>query len=88
MKVFRDSLGSSEKSEKSVSSNYISPAHPVSAVIEILVCPLCKGRLVFKKDLDELWCRADKLAFQICDGIPVMLLDQARKLALEELDKI
>ena len=57
------------------------------ALLEILACPACKGELIYKKDLQELWCRADKLAFEIKDDIPIMLVDEARKLSLEELDK-
>lgn len=57
-----------------------------SKLFEILACPLCKGKLTDKRHTNELWCRADKLAFPIRDGIPVMLVDQARKLSLEELD--
>ncbi len=64
------------------------------ALLEILVCPVCKGPLNYKNQnqnkkqdkTEELWCRADKLAYPIIDEIPVMLLDQARKLNLEELD--
>jgi len=57
----------------------------VSAVVdpkllEILVCPLCKGPLVYRKEAGELVCRADRLAFPVKDGIPVMLEDDARKL--------
>jgi uncharacterized protein YbaR (Trm112 family) len=57
----------------------------VSAVVdpkllEILVCPLCKGRLVYRKDAGELVCKADRLAYPVKDGIPVMLEDDARKL--------
>ena len=48
-------------------------------LIEILVCPACKGRLKYKKDINELWCRADKIAFDIKDDIPVMLTSNARK---------
>lgn len=55
-------------------------------LIEMLVCPACKGPLKFQKAKNELWCRADKIAFAIEDDIPVMLLDKARKLSLEELD--
>lgn len=49
-------------------------------LLEILVCPLCKGPLVYKKVESELICKADRLAFPIKDGIPVMLEDEARKL--------
>jgi len=51
-------------------------------LLEILVCPLCKGPLVRQKD--ELICKADRLAFPIRDGIPVMLEEEARRLAETE----
>jgi tetraacyldisaccharide 4'-kinase len=55
-------------------------------LLEILVCPLCKGPLVYRKAEGELICKADRLAFPIRDGIPVMLEDEARKLdPLEEV---
>ncbi|MDL1866511.1 tetraacyldisaccharide 4'-kinase [Betaproteobacteria bacterium PRO4] len=53
-------------------------------LLDILVCPLCKGPLIYKKDHQELICKADRLAYTIRDGIPVMLEDEARKLADEE----
>ena len=56
-------------------------------LLEILVCPACKGPLVYKAEAKELWCRAEKLAYRIEDGIPVMLVDEARPLTLEELDR-
>ena len=55
-----------------------------SRLLDILVCPICKGPLVYRKDAAELVCKADRLAFPIRDGIPVMLEDEARKLAEEE----
>jgi len=56
-------------------------------LLDILVCPVCKGPLAFRKAEQELVCKADRLAFQIRDGIPVMLEDEARKLAAtEDLD--
>jgi len=57
-------------------------------LLEILACPLCKSPLVFNKDLNELVCKADKLAYAIKDDIPVMLENEARKLTLEELEQI
>lgn len=55
-------------------------------LLEILVCPLCKGPLVFRKAEGELVCKADRLAYPIRDGIPVMLEDHARKMdPLEEV---
>jgi uncharacterized protein YbaR (Trm112 family) len=49
-------------------------------LLEILVCPLCKGPLAYLKEARELICKADRLAFPIRDGIPVMLVDEARRL--------
>ncbi|WP_159879240.1 MULTISPECIES: Trm112 family protein [Aquitalea] len=52
--------------------------------LDILVCPLCKGPLVFDKTRQELICKGDRLAFPIKDGIPMMLETEARELAAEE----
>ncbi|MFO7190016.1 MAG: Trm112 family protein [Pseudomonadota bacterium] len=49
-------------------------------LLEILVCPLCKGPLVYRKAEGEFICKADRLAYPVRDGIPVMLEDEARKL--------
>lgn len=48
-------------------------------LLEILVCPLCKGRLTHDRTAQELICHVDKLAFPIRDGIAVMLVDEARQ---------
>ena len=53
-------------------------------LLEILVCPLCKGPLVWKKDALELTCKADRLAFPVKDDIPVMLEEEARQLRPDE----
>ena len=53
-------------------------------LLDLLVCPLCKGPLVYLKEAQELVCKADRLAFPIRDGIPVMLEDEARRLAETE----
>jgi len=53
-------------------------------LLDILVCPLCKGPLVYKKDEQELICKADRLAYPIRDDIPVMLEDEARALPADE----
>ena len=53
-------------------------------LLDILVCPLCKGPLVYRKEARELICKPDRIAFPVRDGIPVMLEDEARKLAPEE----
>jgi uncharacterized protein YbaR (Trm112 family) len=53
-------------------------------LLEILVCPLCKGKLVYRKEAAELICKADRLAYPVKDGIAVMLEEEARKLPPEE----
>lgn len=55
-----------------------------SRLLDILVCPVCKGPLVYRKTEKELVCKGDRLAFPIRDGIPVMLEDEARRLDPEE----
>jgi len=49
-------------------------------LLDILVCPVCKGPLRHDKAAAELVCRADRLAYPIRDGIPVMLESAARSL--------
>jgi uncharacterized protein YbaR (Trm112 family) len=56
-------------------------------LLDILVCPLCKGALDFHKDAQELVCKADALAYPIRDGIPVMLESEARKVEPAELGR-
>jgi uncharacterized protein YbaR (Trm112 family) len=53
-------------------------------LLEILVCPVCKGPLDYRKADKELVCRPCRLAYAIRDGIPVMLADEARSLSAEE----
>ena len=48
-------------------------------LLEILVCPLCKGPLTHDRSAQELVCSVDKLAYPIRDGIPVMLVSEARQ---------
>ena len=51
---------------------------------DLLVCPLCKGKVEIRENDQEIWCRADGLAFPIRDDIPVMLADEARTLTNDE----
>ena len=53
-------------------------------LLDILVCPICKSPLVYRKDSQELICKADRLAYPIRDDIPVMLEDEARRLGPDE----
>jgi uncharacterized protein YbaR (Trm112 family) len=52
-------------------------------LLEILVCPICKGRLQWSPDKQGLICRADKLQFPVEDGIPIMLESRARVIDLD-----
>ncbi|MEX0892335.1 MAG: Trm112 family protein [Gemmatimonadota bacterium] len=49
-------------------------------LLEILVCPQCKGELEYRPDAQELACHNCKLRYEIRDGIPVMLVDEAKPL--------
>ncbi|MFQ6332840.1 Trm112 family protein [Methylophilus sp. 3sh_L] len=53
-------------------------------LLEILVCPVTKGPLVYDKQKQELVSKAARLAYPVRDGIPVMLEDEARRLEEHE----
>ena len=53
-------------------------------LLAILACPICKGPVVHRRDAHVLVCRADRLAFPIRDGIPVMIEEEARQLASDD----
>lgn len=53
-------------------------------LLEILACPLCKSPLLHRHEEAVLVCRADRLAFPIVDGVPVMLETEARVLAADD----
>jgi len=54
-------------------------------LLQILVCPVTKGALIFNKATNELISKSAGLAYPIKDGIPVMLEEEARKLTDEEM---
>ena len=55
-----------------------------AGLLDVLVCPLCKGPLMYHREAQELICRPDRLAYPIRDGIPIMWADQARALDAEQ----
>ena len=57
-------------------------------LLEILVCPKSGGKLDYSKETNELICKTSKLAYSIKDGIPVMLVQEARILSADELKNI
>ena len=55
-----------------------------SKLLQILVCPVTKGPLIYDKKANELISKSARLAYPVRDGIPVMLEDEARKLSPDE----
>ncbi|MCK5480861.1 MAG: Trm112 family protein [Gammaproteobacteria bacterium] len=53
-------------------------------LLDILACPVCKGPLIYRKEKNELVCKADRLAYPVKDDIPVMLEEEARVIPAEE----
>lgn len=53
-------------------------------LLDILACPVCTGPLRFSRAQQVVVCRADRLAYPVRDGIPVMLEDEARHLAPDD----
>jgi uncharacterized protein len=57
-------------------------------LLDILVCPVTKGPLIYDKENQELISKSARLAYPIRDGIPVMLEDEARPLTQEEVEAL
>ena len=57
-------------------------------LIELLVCPVTKGSLIYQRDTQELVSRSARLAYPVRDGIPVLLEVEARTLSDDEVDKL
>jgi len=53
-------------------------------LLDIIACPICKGKLSYDKENNELICKFDKLSYPIKDGIPALLQTEARKLNVDE----
>ena len=53
-------------------------------LLDILACPICKGPLKFDRPASMLVCRAERLAFPIRDGVPMMFEEDARQLASDD----
>lgn len=53
-------------------------------LLDILVCPVCKGKLFYRRSAGELICKLDRLAFPIRNNIPIMLEDEARQIHIDE----
>ena len=53
-------------------------------LLDILACPLCKGPLKFQKEALQLVCRAERLAFPLRDGVPLLHEEDARQLPSDD----
>ncbi len=53
-------------------------------LLELLVCPVTKGPLIYRRDTQELISRSARLAYPVRDGTPIMLENEARELSEEE----
>jgi uncharacterized protein YbaR (Trm112 family) len=51
-----------------------------SELLEILVCPKCRGELEYRREPESLVCHACRLVYPVEDGIPIMLIDEAKPL--------
>lgn len=83
----KTSVASFAKTSKVIFAKTIKPeSNPMEKkFLDILVCPVTKGKLEYHQDKQELWSRQAKLAYPIRDGIPYMLENEARPLSEEEL---
>ncbi|MCW8092158.1 Trm112 family protein [Alteromonas sp. ASW11-130] len=57
-------------------------------LLDVIACPVCKGKLILLHDGHSLVCRFDRLQYAIQDGIPVLIDDKAKQLSLDELEAI
>jgi len=56
------------------------PATVDPRLLEVLVCPVTRGRLEYDREAGELISRGAKLAYPIREGVPIMLVEEARTL--------
>ena len=58
------------------------------SLLEIIVCPVCHGRLDYLKNEKKLLCKFDRLLYSIDDGIPVLLADKAESLTAQQVQEL
>ncbi|WP_018981649.1 Trm112 family protein [Salinimonas chungwhensis] len=56
-------------------------------LLDVLACPVCKGKLVLNKDKTHLLCRFDRLSYPVKEGIPVLIEEEATQLSSDELEQ-
>ncbi|WP_218310671.1 Trm112 family protein [Alteromonas antoniana] len=55
-------------------------------LLDVVACPVCKGKLVYDSDNSALVCRFDRLRFPVKEGIPVLIEEKATQMSLEDVD--
>jgi uncharacterized protein len=63
-----------------MSDNFSTPSSVDPRLLEVLVCPVTRGRLTYDRATDELISAGAKLAYPIRDGVPIMLAEEARQI--------
>ena len=63
-----------------MTENFQTPATVDPRLLEVLVCPVTRGRLTWDRAASELISKGAKLAFPIRDGVPIMLAEEASAL--------
>ena len=57
-------------------------------LLDVIACPVCKGKLLYSADQNALICRFDRLKYSIEQGIPVLIEDKAEQISAEELSDL
>lgn len=55
-------------------------------LLDVLACPVCKGKLILSQDKQALLCRFDRLSYPVKHGIPVLMEVNATKLSVDDMD--
>ena len=55
-------------------------------LLDILACPVCKGKLIYQNSPAQLICKFDRLLYPIRENIPVLLESEANQISSEDLD--
>lgn len=53
-------------------------------ILDVIACPICKGKLDYDKNTQTLICKFNKLSFPIKNGVPILLVEQAKPMAQNE----
>lgn len=57
-------------------------------LLDIVACPVCKGKLLYSAQTSSLVCRFDRLSYPIKEGIPVLIENEAEQLSLDAIEAI